>query len=148
VFVRTLLVLTIALGFVSSAFALTLKEKQYNEMVKKTLSDPGHSYVKSFKDKCGYDLPVAFEEKMIKPFMEANTRLYSFCDAPRGTLSGMCEDATAKTAIKEKIKKVSCKLGKADEKSLKLVNGELQWTVGLGASNLDDFVKNWTENNL
>ena len=146
---RILILLSLVLGFSFSAQALTLKEKQKLEYYKKQLTDPsGDNYLKTFKEKCGYDLPVTFDEKMITPFLAENTSVSAYCDAPRSSLSGMCDDATAKDAIKGKIKKVSCKLGKKEEKAIKLVNGDLQFTVGLGAGNLDEFIRTWAENNL
>jgi hypothetical protein len=133
----------------SSASALTFKEKkQYQEWVN-YLKDENSSYVKTVKDKCGYDIPVTIEDKFTTPFMAANAHAAAFCDETRSQISSMCEDATSKEAIKAKIKKIQCVLAKKeDEASFKLAGGTLTFTVGVKASNLGDKVKEFLENNL
>ena len=131
----------------TTASALTLKEKkQWAEWQEELTSDS--SYSKTFKEKCGYDLPVKMEEKFVTPFMEANTSATAYCDAARSAMSSMCADKTSKEEITKKVKSVSCKLGKAEEASFKLNGTNLEFTVGLGASNLEDKTKSWLENNL
>ena len=80
--------------------------------------------------------------------MADNANAASYCDATRSTISGMCEDATAKPMIVKSIKKIDCKYGKKGEVTLALKSGTLTFTVGEGASNLDQKVKEYLENNL
>lgn len=145
---KTFMLLVAACFLAQSAGALTLKEKKQLEAWTKYLADPGQSHVKSFKDKCGYDAPVSLDEKMVTPFMEANTHAGAYCDAPLSAMSGMCEDATSKTAIKAKIKSVKCINGKAGELAMKINGSVFEFTVGVGAPNLDRKVKEFLENNL
>lgn len=139
----------VALVLVStSVSALTLKEKKQLNDWNDYLKSESDSYVKSFKDKCGYDLKVTMEDKFTTPFMMANTNAASYCDSPRSAMSRMCEDKTSKEAISGKIKAVNCKLGKDGETAFKLNGSTLEFTVGLNAANLDDKSKEWLENNL
>ncbi len=132
----------------TSVSALTLKEKKQWVEWQDYMTNKDSSYIGTFKEKCGYDLPVKMEEKFVTPFMEANTSAPSYCDSPRSTMSSMCADKTSKDAIAGKIKAVECKLGKPEEVSFKFNGSTLVFTVGLGASNLDDKIKTWLENNL
>ena len=142
---KKLFVLVLALSFATPAFALTLKEKKQVQAWNDYLKDESQSYVKSFKDKCGYDLPVTMEEKFATPFMEANTNAASYCDSPRSAMSGMCEDATSKDSIAKQVKKVDCKLGEKGKVNIKLTGTTLTFTVGVEAANLDDAVKTFLE---
>ncbi len=136
------------LALASSASALNLKEKkQFNDW-QAYLKDPGQSYSGAVKTKCGYEIPVTIDEKFTTPFMADNANAASYCDATRSTISGMCEDATAKPMIVKSIKKIDCKYGKKGEVTLALKSGTLTFTVGEGASNLDQKVKEYLENNL
>lgn len=131
----------------AAAGALTLKEqKKYKEWQEYLTGDS--SYRDEVTKKCGYDIPVTMGPEFATPFMAANAHAPSFCDATRSAISGMCEDETSKTVIKKNIKKVDCKLGKVKEAAFKLSGGTLTFTVGVDASNLDDKVKEWLENNL
>ncbi len=142
--------LTLALIAVSSsASALTLKEKKQFKEWTDYLADASSSYVKTVKDKCGYEIPLTMEDKFTTPFMAANANAASYCDETRSKISSMCEDATSKDAIKAKIKKIHCVLAKKeDEASFKLAGGTLTFSVGVKASNLSDKVKDFLENNL
>ena len=142
------IVLAILATFATSAMALTLKEQKQYKAWQAYLTDPSQSYVKSVKDKCGYDIPLTMEDKFTTTFMEANTHAASYCDSTRSAISSMCEDETSKAAIKKNIKKIECKLGTKEKADFKLNAGTLTFTVGLGASNLDDKVKEYLENNL
>jgi hypothetical protein len=142
------LVLSCALVIAGVAHAaLNLAEKKQLQAWKDYLSGD-ESYAKSVKDKCGIDVPVTVDEKMVKPFMEANAHAAAYCDHTRSTIASMCEDATSKAEIVKKVKKVECKLGKTDEVSLKLSGTTLVFTVGTGGGNLGDKVKEWLEKNL
>ncbi len=138
----------VVLAIAGSAQALTLKEKKQYADWQAYLKDEGQSYVKTVKEKCGYEIPVTLEDKFTTPFMTENANAASYCDTPRSTLASMCGDATAKTEITKKVKKITCKLGKADEASFKFSGTELVFTVGVKASNLDDKAKKFFENNL
>jgi hypothetical protein len=144
---RMLLIVSFVFG-ASAAQALTLKEKQKKEYYSKELADPKKFEVKQFKELCGYDLPITFEDQMVTVFMEKNTSLSSYCGAPRDAMRNMCKDKIAKEAISSKIKKITCKLGQEKQKEFKLENGELTFTVGIGAPNLQQEAKKWLENNL
>jgi hypothetical protein len=134
---------------ISTASALSLKEKKQLQAWQSYLQDESSSYAKTVKDKCGYEIPVAIEEKFITPFMAENANAASYCDETRSQISSMCEDSTTKEAIKSKIKKIQCVLAKKeDEASLKLSGGTLVFSVGAKASNLGDKVKEFLENNL
>ena len=137
-------VLTVAFG----AQALTLKEKKQMGEWKTYLTDASQSYVKTAKDNCGYDIPVTIDEAFVTPFMTANANAASYCDTPRSVLSSMCTDPTSKAEIVKKVKKITCKLGKPDEKSLKFNGTEVIFTVGVSASNLDEAAKTFFENKL
>ena len=140
--------IVLALVISAQASALTLKERKQFADWQEYLKSESSSYIKTFKDKCGYDMPVTMEDKFVTPFMEANTSAPSYCDSPRSVMASMCDDKLSKEAISKKIKAVTCKLGKAEEASFKLNGSTLEFTVGLGASNLDDKAKAWLENNL
>ncbi len=140
------IVLSLVLSFQVSA--LTLKEKKQFAEWQDYMKSDSSSYIKTFKDKCGYDMPVTIDEKFVTPFMEANTSAPAYCDTPRSVMSSMCDDKLSKEAISKKIKAVTCKLGKGEEASYKFNGSTLEFTVGLGASNLDDKTKAWLENNL
>ena len=142
-----LMIALIAVG--STASALTLKEKKQVKEWNDYLVDASSSYVKTVKDKCGFEIPLTMEDKFVTPFMAANANAASYCDETRNQISSMCEDATSKEAIKAKIKKIQCVLAKKeDEASLKIAGGTLTFTVGVKASNLSDKVKEYLENNL
>lgn len=138
----------LALVVSTSAFALTLKEKKQYADWQAYLTSESDSYVKWFKDKCGYDMPVKMGEEFVTPFMAANSNAASYCDSVRSKMSSMCEDKLSKEAISKKIKSVTCKLGKEGQADFKLNGTTLEFTVGLNASNLEDKAKEWLENNL
>jgi hypothetical protein len=144
---KTMMIAALALAC-GTATALTLKEQKQFKAWQDYLKDPDQSYVKSVKDKCGYDIPLSMGQEFVTPFMKDNASAPSYCDSTRGTISGMCEDETSKTAIKKNIKKIECKLGKEKETAFKLANGTFTFTVGVNASNLDSKIKEWLENNL
>lgn len=131
----------------TTSMALTLKEQKKMKEAKDYVAGDD-SYKDETVKKCGYDIPLTIEAKMVTPFMEGNYSLPSYCDSPRGTISGMCEDETSKTAIKKAIKKIDCKLGKEGEVAFKLNGGTLTFTVGVNSSNLEQKTKEWLENNL
>ena len=139
-----------ALFFVvsSSAFAMNLAEKKQFAEWQAYLTDASQSHVETAKKNCGYDIPVTIEDKFTTPFMAANTSAASYCDSARSTISDMCQDAMSKAEITKKIKKITCKLGKAEEATFKLNGTELVFTVGLGASNLEQKTKKFLESNL
>lgn len=131
-----------------SAQALTLAEKKQIAKWKEDIGSSTEYSSEQFKKKCGYDMPVSLDEKMVTPFMADNSSLPAFCDSPRSVMASMCDDAISKTEITKKVKKVTCLLGKKGEISYKLNGTELVYTVGLGASNLDEAAKKFLENNL
>ncbi len=145
---KTMMMAFIAIAIAGSAQALTLKEKKQLADWKTYLTSADQSYVKSVKDKCGIDIPVSIEEKFTTTFMAENANAASYCDTPRSTLSSMCDDATSKAEIVKKVKKITCKLGKAEEATFKLSGTELIFTVGVKASNLDEKAKEFFEKNL
>lgn len=134
----------------TSVSALTLKEKKQLADWQTGLDavDSSEYYRGHFKTKCGYDMPLKLDEKFVTPFMEANTSAAAYCDAARSSMSSMCDDKMSKEAISKKIKSISCKLGKPEEASLKIAGSTLEFTVGLGAANLDQKVREFLENNL
>jgi hypothetical protein len=129
------------------AFALTLKEKKqlaaWNEQVK-----GADSHVAQVKQKCGFDLAVSLDEKMLAPFMAENTSAAAYCDSGASAIAGLCEDPASKAEIVKKVKKVDCKNGKAGEAAIALKGSTLEIAVGPGTSNLDEKVKTFLENNL
>lgn len=140
------LIALLALSF--SAQALTLKEKKQMGEWRAYLASESESYVKTTKDKCGIDIPVTMEDAFATPFMTASANAASYCDATRSAISTMCNDATSKAEIVKKVKKITCKLGKEKEKTFKFNGTELVFTVGLNASNLDEAVTKFLEDNL
>lgn len=130
-----------------AANALTLKEKKKLEEWKKLVAES--TGAKAAKRECGFDIPVSFDEAMVTKFMEHKRSLSSYCTQPVSTLASMCRDATAKGEITKKVKSVKCTLN-ADEKALTLkFNGTvLEYSVGIGASNQDEKIRIWLENNL
>ncbi len=138
----------IVLAFVSSASALNLKEKKQLNDWQAYLKDPGQSYIGKVKENCGFSPAVSLDEKMVTPFMTENANAASYCDAVLSTMSGMCEDATAKPMIVKSIKKIDCKLGKKGEVAFALKGGTLTFTYGVGGSNLNEKTKEYLENNL
>ena len=145
---KRLIVLFLMLGFCSTSSALTLKEKKQFEDWKKYTTDESQSYVKTVKNKCGINIPLTLDEKMVTPFMEVNANAASYCDSMRSAISSMCDDATSKASIVKQVKSATCKNGPKEKVSLKLVSKNLEMTVGPGAANLDDAVKAFLENNL
>ena len=125
------LVALVIFAIAGSAQALTLKEKKQFADWQAYLKDGSQSYVKTVKEKCGFEIPVTLDEKFTTPFMEKNANAASYCDTPRSTLSSMCGDATAKNEITKKVKKITCKLGKPDEATFKFSGTELVFTVGV-----------------
>ena len=144
------ILVTVLIAVGSFANALTLKERKTLTEWKTYLTDPAaDGNTKYFKDKCGYDLPVTIDEKTVTPFMAANASAPSYCDEARGTMGKMCDDDKEnKKAISDKIKKVSCHLGKEGEYTLKLNGTELVVTMGVNSSNLPEKIKEFLENNL
>ncbi len=136
----------------TSAFALTLKEKKQLADWQEGLANPNSSdfYAGTFKTRCGYDLPVKIDEKMVTPFMEKGYSLAAYCDAPRSQMSSMCEsDKMYKEAISKKVKAVSCKFSsKPEDLSFKLAGTTLEVTMGLETANIESKTKEWLENNL
>lgn len=146
---RIALALTLSFfGVASSAQALTLAEKKQVKEWNDYLKDESQSYVKSVKDKCGIDLPLTMDEKLVTVFMGKNANAASYCDSTREGISSMCEDETSKKEIIAKIKSISCKLGKGEESSYSLKNQVLTFTVGPDAGNLPDKVKAFLEKSL
>lgn len=137
-----------ALLCASSAFALNLKEKKQLAEWQDFMKDASKSYVGEVKKKCGYDIPVSLDEKMVTPFMAANSNAAMFCDSALSAISGMCEDPTAKAMITKSIKKLDCRYGKKGEASLSLKGGSLTFAFGEGAANLNEKVREYLENNL
>jgi len=149
--VKGLVLFSAAVLISVQAQALTLKEKKQFQEWQDYLKNKSSSYVETVKTKCGFELPVTIDEKMTTPFMAANANAASYCDSVRSVISGMCDDATSKTAIKGAVKKVSCVLGKkADDVVLSLdkKSGVITFSVGVSGSNLDEKVKTYLENNL
>jgi hypothetical protein len=138
---------TLILGLGFAAQALTLKERKKMKDWQDYLNDKeGYSYVKTVKEKCGFDIPVTINGNPT-PFMDVHAGAY--CDAPRSQISGMCTDETYKAAIKASVAKITCVLGnKEKEVKFQLKNKELTFTVGVNASNLEQKTKEFLENNL
>lgn len=146
---KKMLMTAIVLTFALAAGALTLKEKKQVEEWNAYLTDASKSYVKTAKDKCGYDIPVKMDEAMATPFMAANANAASYCDEVRSTISGMCDDKTSKDAIKAKIKSINCHLGKKPtDVEFTIKSGVLDFAVGVNGSNLSEKTKTFLENNL
>jgi hypothetical protein len=135
------------LTFAFSAHALNLKEKKEYEGWKAALN-AADGPVDSFKAKCGYAIPVTLDEKLVAPFMAENASGDGFCANALSVMAGLCEDAMTKKAISSQVKKLNCQLGKKGESSVALKGTELVFSFGVGASNLEDKVRDFLNNNL
>lgn len=146
---KLMIALILLLGTSLSASALTLKEKREYEKWKTQLSkEESGSYYNAIIQKCGYEVKVSLDEKLVVPFVADNSDASSYCNSALSAISFMCEDAIAKPMIKKNISKVTCNLGEKGKESFKLSSGNFVFTFGLGATNLDQKIREFLENNL
>jgi len=148
---RITLLSLLVLGIVgaTSAQALTLKEKKQYQAWKTWLADPAQSNIGAAKDKCGYAIPFTLDQALTTPFMEESSDAAAYCDELYNALAETCGDDTGKQAVKAKVTKITCKLGKKEEVSFALSKtGVLKFTFGVGAANLKDKAKKFLEDNL
>lgn len=133
----------------SNAKSLTIKEKKEFQEWQNYLNDGTASAKNKVMTNCGFDIPISLDEKLVTPFMKDQANAASYCDEARSTIATMCEEATSKSAIKSKIKKINCNLNKKEDDTLLTISGDtLNFTIGTKSSNLTDKVKEFLENNL
>lgn len=144
---KKMMVGVVALMLGGTAFALTMKERQQVEKWHKAL-EGSTSQGRFVKTRCGVDIPAAFDEDMVTPFMEANASAAAYCDSAREAIGMLCADATAKKAVVEQIAKVSCKVAPKGTVSFKLGAKTFEMSVGPDVSNLSAKAKKYLEDNL
>ncbi len=142
--------LTALTGFfllTASAQALTLAEQRQYDKWNEFFTTEGHA--NDVTKACGVTIPVKLDQGVVTPFMADNKNAASFCDEAYSAIKNTCADNAGKTAVAAKVKSLSCMYsGTKDEASVKLNNGDLQFTFGVDASNLSDKVKTFLGNNL
>jgi hypothetical protein len=136
----------LALILTSPAHALTDKEKRQMKAWNDYLESDSQSSAKRATEKCGFVVPTKLDDAFATSFIKATAHAGDYCDSVRSAVADYCGDEIGKSSVKEKIKKISCKLGKDSEVSFKLVSGDLQATLGLNAGNIKDKTKEFLEN--
>jgi hypothetical protein len=69
-----------------------------------------------------------------------------YCDAALEGIRRVCDDATGKNAVKQKINSVTCAFG--GERSISLKDGALSYTINFNSANDADFVHAYLQSNL
>lgn len=96
------------------------------------------------KEMCGQDFPIVMDASLAPAFMEAKNEASLYCREVRDKLSTMCRNSkdlgnNNKAKITKLIKKINCTLAAGeDEASFKIMNGELQASLGAKASNISE----------
>lgn len=127
-------------------FAQSLGDKKTLEKWQESLQ----AKTEQFKVHCGHDLPVTLNTNLIEPFTAKDMSGGAYCGGLIDSMSGLCNDATYKSAISGKIKSISCSYAaQSAHGDFKLgPNGTLEASFGLDSSNMNDALKAFLDKNL
>lgn len=123
---------------------LTPEEKVQFDKWQKYVNDDSASYAKYPLEMCGHKMPITIEPAMVPAFMKAGNELGLYCEEVRTKVSTICQNGEAlknnnKKKLAAAIQKITCKLGPVeDQATFNLVNGDLQATLGVKASDISD----------
>jgi pantothenate kinase len=127
---------------VVGADAQSLKARQRMESEAKDLD----ADVQRMNETCGTTIAVKFDwagavEDKIMEFTPEG-----YCNAALSAISQTCGDPTGKSAVKEKIKSMTC--GFAAERSMTLKDGAADYKINFNSSNDQDYVYSFLQDHL
>ena len=123
---------------------LSAAEAAQHAKWQKYVNDMDASYAKYPVEMCGHAIPITIEPAMSQAFIKAGNELGNYCEQVRTKVAITCRNGEdLKNGNKKKlaaaIKKITCKLGKTEDMATyNLVNGDLQATLGVKASNIEE----------
>jgi hypothetical protein len=102
-------------------------------------------------EKCGIKLNAKIDWESFKGEVDKqldgkdgyNYSFSGYCDAPVGSMFGICDSEDGKAAIKKRIKSYTCKYGGEGKRKIELKGANLTMWVDWKASNYDDYVKEY-----
>ena len=137
-----------AATFSNAAAGLSPAEKAQSVRWARELADPKDHEGYYPREMCGKEIPSAFDENLVPPFVKAGENLAAYCIEIRTKVSTICRNNEEnKAKLVKNINKIQCHLGKTDETSFKIEKGVLHFTFGPKSSNLSEnflkFFEDW-----
>jgi hypothetical protein len=139
-FTSVAVLLLLAGGTIAEAQSLKIRQKQADQ--EKQLEEN----VKGTNVTCGANIVVKFDWKDAPADDLTKFSASGYCDAALAGIRHICDEETGKTAVKEKIKTMTCGFGA--ERSIALKDGALDYKINFNSSNDTDYVFAFLQNNL
>jgi hypothetical protein len=124
------------------AAAAATKEKQIQPEQETALA----KHVEQTNKICGSGFTGKFDWTGVPAGALKEFSASGYCDAALEGIRRVCEDALGKSAVKQKINRVTCGFG--GERSISLKDGSLAYTINFNSANDADFVYAYLQNNL
>ena len=137
-------VMVVALSIAPASAQESLGEKKIWREQEQYLAGEGTD----MKDRCGKDIPGAFDKASYKGQLEGNHSVYGYCAELYSALRSICADPDGKAAVQQKVNKIECGYGGKDKRALSLSGGTLKMMIDWDASNYGDFINAWLLKNL
>jgi hypothetical protein len=93
---------------------------------------------------CGTQIPASIVWSDISDDHIKDLSIEGFCSAPLSAMEGLCKWSEARTVLKAKVKKVTCRFGEALKMDLD-ASGTLVWTAARNGSNIEEFARKYLE---
>lgn len=125
------------------ASAFTMRESAY---IKGQMRYFKGGYQKTFQRYCKTKIPTRINWRSFHSQIRLNFARkifkspYSYCNAPFGTLYGMCQEG-AQSAIKRQIRSYTCHFGGRGGTKVRLTNGHLEFWVDWKKTNVHKFLR-------
>ncbi len=126
----------------TAVYAQSLKMKQREEVQDQELIKDA----KDTNESCGIDIPIKFDWKNAPADLINANSPEGYCDSMLHSVRRVCEDPNGKSAVKEKVKSITCGFG--PDRSMSLKDGALNYTINFNSSNDSDFAYEFLQNNL
>ena len=132
----------IALLAATGTQAQSLKEKQIQARQEAELAKD----VEYTNKTCGSELAVRFDWSAVPAGALEKFSAEGYCDAALEGIRRVCTDALGKTAVKQRIKNMTCGFGR--ERAISLKDGSLDYIINFDSVNDADFVYAYLTSNL
>ena len=131
-----------------AAFAVATADAQSLKVRERMLDQESELVhdAKSTQRECEANFPIAFDWTGAPEDKLASFSQEAYCDAALTALRRLCGDKLGKTAVQDKIKKVTCGFG--PERAVSLKDGALEYKMSYPSTDNADFVYKYLENNL
>ena len=132
--------LFLAGGTVAEAQSLKIRQIQADQ--EKQLEEN----VQATNKACGTNIVIKFDWKDVPGEELTKYSASGYCDAALAGIRHTCDEDIGKTAIKEKIKTMTCGFGA--ERSISLKDGALDYKINFSSSNDMEYVFKYLQDNL